>query len=172
MAPNSNPQVFLFLSQVLGKKILDTTDRKWGRVLDLIVSVAELYPLVMGVLYRPLNKQALLRFTWERVQEVGHALRIDPLKEGDSVEGVLKEGEVLLKESLLDKQIVDTHGAKILRVNDLHLLRVNSSLRLVHVDVGLRGLMRRVGLERATEKFFQWFFDYQLTDTLIPWRVV
>ena len=172
MAPNTSPQVFLFLSQILGKKILDTAGRKCGRVLDLIVSVAELYPLVMGVLYRPLDGKTLLRFPWERVREVGHALQIDPLKEDDSRDGIPKDGELFLKESLLDKQIVDTHGAKILRVNDLHLLRVNSNLRLVHVDVGLRGLMRRVGLERATEKFFQWFFDYELKDNLIPWRVV
>jgi Mg/Co/Ni transporter MgtE len=90
----------------------------------------------------------------------------------EEAKGEVKRGELLLKDSLLDKQIVDTHGAKILRVNDLHLLKVNSDLRLVHVDVGLRGLMRRIGLEKATEKFFQWFFDYHLTDNLIPWRVV
>jgi CBS domain-containing protein/sporulation protein YlmC with PRC-barrel domain len=172
MAINSSPQVFLFLSQILGKKILDPTGRKCGRVLDLIISVAELYPLVTGVLYRPWRGKALFRFSWDQVREVGDALQIDAIKEGDPKEGILKEGELLLKESLLDKQIVDTHGAKIRRVNDLHLLPVNFSLRLVHVDVGLRGLMRRVGLERATEKFFQWFFDYQLTDNLIPWRVV
>ena len=172
MTPNPNPQVFLFLSQILGKKILDANGRKCGRVLDLVISVAELYPLVMGVLYRPPGGNTPQRLPWNRVREIRDILSIDVLQEGDDAEGTLKEGELLLKESLLDKQIVDTHGAKILRVNDLHLLRVNSSLRLVHVDVGLRGLMRRVGLERATEKFFQWFFDYQLTDNLIPWRVV
>jgi Mg/Co/Ni transporter MgtE len=90
----------------------------------------------------------------------------------DQSEGTLQEGELLLKESLLDKQIVDTHGAKILRVNDLHLLKVNRSLFLVHVDVGFRGLMRRVGLEKAADKFFQWFFDYHLADHFIPWRFV
>jgi Mg/Co/Ni transporter MgtE len=90
----------------------------------------------------------------------------------DQSAGTLHPGELLLKESLLDKQIVDTHGAKILRVNDLHLLKVNRSLFLVHVDVGFRGLMRRVGLERAVDKFFQWFFDYRPADHFIPWRFV
>ncbi|HSR11792.1 MAG TPA: CBS domain-containing protein, partial [Thermodesulfobacteriota bacterium] len=84
----------------------------------------------------------------------------------------LQEGEILLRESLMDKQIVDTHGAKILRVNDLHLLKVNRSLFLVHVDVGFRGLMRRVGLEKAADKFFQWFFDYRMSDHFIPWKFV
>jgi len=172
MTANPNPQVFLFLSQILGEKIRDAKDRQCGRVLDLIVNVAELYPLVTGILFRPGRGRPPQRLPWVRVREVRDGLWIDDLQAAESGEGILREGELLLKDSLLDKQIVDTHGAKILRVNDLHLLRVNSSLRLVHVDVGLRGLMRRVGLERATEKFFQWFFDYQLTDNLIPWRVV
>jgi CBS domain-containing protein/sporulation protein YlmC with PRC-barrel domain len=172
MTPNSNPQVFLFLSQIIAKKILDTDGRKRGRVLDLIISVADLYPLVTAVLYRPGRGLATRRLPWERVRDVRETLLVEALPEEERLEGTLREGELFLKDSLLDKQIVDTDGAKILRVNDLHLLRVNSALRLVHVDVGLRGLMRRVGLERATEKFFQWVFDYQLRDNLIPWRVV
>ncbi len=172
MAPNSNPQVFLFLSQILGKRIVDASGRNWGRLLDLIVSIGDLYPLVTGISYCPEGKKSSSRLPWDRVREIGGQIGIDSSSPEDQGQAILKEGELFLKDSLLDKQIVDTHGAKVLRVNDLHLLKVNSNLRLVHVDVGLRGLMRRVGLEKATEKFFQWFFDYQLTDTLIPWRFV
>jgi magnesium transporter len=172
MAPNSDPQVFLFLSQLLGKRIVDASGRNWGRVADLVVGIGDLYPLVTGVFYRPPEGKSPLRISWNQVRDIGDQLRIEPPTPEDQGEGALKEGELLLKDSLLDKQIVDTHGAKVLRVNDLHLLKVASNLRLVHVDVGLRGLMRRVGLEKATQKFFQWFFDYQLTDNLIPWRFV
>lgn len=172
MAPLSNPQVFLFLSQILGKRIVDASGRNWGRVLDLIVSVGDLYPLVTGISYCAEGKKSASRLPWDRVREIGDQIGIDSSNPEDQGQAILKEGELFLKDSLLDKQIVDTHGAKVLRVNDLHLLKVNSNLRLVHVDVGLRGLMRRVGLEKATEKFFQWFFDYQLTDNLIPWRFV
>jgi magnesium transporter len=172
MAPNFNPQVFLFLSQLLGKKIVDPSGRNWGRVQDFIISIAELYPIVTAILYRPAGEKNFLRFPWDRVREIGDQVRIESLRSEDRESGKVRDGELLLKDSLLDKQIVDTHGAKILRVNDLHLLKVGSDLRLVHVDVGLRGLMRRIGLERATDKFFQWFFDYQLMDNLIPWRVV
>jgi len=172
MAPNFTPQVFLFLSQILGKRIVDDSGRNVGRIVDLVASIGDLYPLVTGVFYLPPGKKSFCRLPWDRVRDIGQEIRIEPSSMEDSGKGTLKEGELLLKESLLDKQIVDTHGAKVLRVNDLHLLKVNFNLRLVHVDVGLRGLMRRVGLEKATEKFFQWFFDYQLTDNLIPWRFV
>ena len=172
MAVNSSPQVFLFLSQILRKKIIDPMGRPQGRVSDLVVSIADLYPPVTGVLFLPPGKKLPSRFPWQRITEVGDRLVVQPLTPEDQVEATVGEGELLLKDSLLDKQIVDTHGAKILRVNDLHLLKVNRNLRLVHVDVGLRGLMRRVGLERAMDNFFQWFLDYHLSDHLIPWRFV
>jgi CBS domain-containing protein/sporulation protein YlmC with PRC-barrel domain len=172
MVVNSSPQVFLFLSQILRKKIIDPMGRPQGRVSDLVVTSADLYPPVTGVLFLPVGKKNPSRFPWQRVTEVGDRLVVQPLTPEDQVEASVGERELLLKDSLLDKQIVDTHGAKILRVNDLHLLKVNRNLRLVHVDVGLRGLMRRVGLERAMDNFFQWFLDYHLSDHLIPWRFV
>jgi len=172
MMVNSTPQVFLFLSQILGKKIMDSAGHPWGRVSDLVVTIAELYPPVTGVFFLPMGEKTPCRFPWLRITEVGEELVVTPLAPEDRQEATLGEGELLLKDSLLDKQIVDTHGAKILRVNDLHLLKVNRHLRLVHVDVGLRGLMRRVGLEKAMDKFFQWFLDYHLSDNLIPWRFV
>ncbi len=161
---SSSPQVFLFLSQVLGKKIVDAEGHVGGRVVDLVASIADLYPPVTSVLYLPPGGKKPFRLPWSKVIQVGTQVGVAPLTPEDRSEVALQEGELLLKDSLLDKQIVDTHGAKVLRVNDLHLLRINRSLFLVHVDVGFRGLMRRVGLERAADKFFQWLFDYHLDD--------
>ena len=72
----------------------------------------------------------------------------------------------------MDKQIVDTFGAKVVRVNDLHFLRVDSRLRLVHVDVGFRGLMRRVGWEKLVDQALRWFFSYVLPNQFISWKYV
>ena len=65
---------------------------------------------------------------------------------------MLRPGELLLKDTLLDKQVVDTDGAKIRRVNDLQFLKTQKILYLVHVDVGFHGLLRRVGL-RTPDQF-------------------
>jgi Mg/Co/Ni transporter MgtE len=72
----------------------------------------------------------------------------------------------------MDRQIVDTFGAKVVRVNDLHFLRVDSRLRLVHVDVGFRGLMRRVGWEKLVDQALRWFFSYILPNQFISWKYV
>ena len=81
-------------------------------------------------------------------------------------------GEILLRKALLDKQIVDTAGAKVVRVNDLHLQQRNNLLFLAKVDVGLNGLLRRVGLQRVTAAVLKWLFGYSLSDNLINWRLV
>jgi magnesium transporter len=138
----------------------------------LAVTIAESYPPVTGVFFLPRGEKKLRRLPWEKIIKIGDPIVAQTLAPEDPGGAFLAEGELLLKDSLLDKQIVDTHGAKLVRVNDLHLLQVNHTLRLVHVDVGFRGLMRRMGLEKAMDKAFQFFLDYRPPDHLIPWRFV
>lgn len=83
-----------------------------------------------------------------------------------------EDGLLYLREEILDKQIVDTFGAKVVRVNDLQFLRLESKLRLVHVDVGFKGLMRRVGWERGVCATVRWLFSYDLPDRFIGWKYV
>lgn len=66
-------------------------------------------------------------------------------------EKVPKEYEFLLKRDILDQQVVDTYNHKVIRVNDVHLLRIDHELMVAHVDIGLRGLFRRLGWEKAVD---------------------
>lgn len=54
----------------------------------------------------------------------------------------LQPDEVLLARDLLDRQIVDTQGMKVVRVNDLKLSTSGSQLRLLGAEVGVRGILR------------------------------
>ena len=56
---------------------------------------------------------------------------------------------------------MDTFGAKIERVNDVHLLIVNQDLRTVHVDFGARGILRRLGWLKMIDRITSWLFAYQ-----------
>jgi CBS domain-containing protein len=76
-----------------------------------------------------------------------------------------------LARDLLDKQIVDTHGAKVVRVNDLQLSEVEGQLRLVGADVGMRGLFRRIGTERLAERLAG-MVGQKLPRGIIPWHLV
>ena len=59
--------------------------------------------------------------------------------------------DILVYRDLLDKQIVDINGAKLVRVNDLELCDVKGTLCLVAADIGLRGILRRLGVEARGE---------------------
>jgi magnesium transporter len=172
MAVNQEPQVFLYFSELLGRKIIDTEGHPVGKILDLTGNIGEIYPPVTEILLRSAADGRVVLFPWWRMVEVNDMLVAHPLQPGDFREPVLRPGELLLKDTLLDKQVVDTDGAKIRRVNDLQFLKAKKILYLVHVDVGFHGLLRRVGLERPINFLFRLLFDYTMTDQLISWKFV
>jgi magnesium transporter len=163
---------FYFLSDFLNQGIYDPSGRKLARIVDVVARKTEPYPLLIGFAVRVKGERRHGYVPWERIA------RIEPritLPEGGfkHSEGAVPEKEILLlRETVMDKQIVDTFGAKVVRVNDLHFLRVNSNLRLVHVDVGFRGLMRRVGWEQLVDHALRWLFSYDLPNQFISWKYV
>ena len=59
-----------------------------------------------------------------------------------------------LARNMQDRQIVDTDGRKVVRVNDLRLAIASSGIYLIAVDVGLEGLLRRLGSQNRSNKTF------------------
>ena len=172
MAINQEPQVFLFLSRILGKKIVGVEGKVLGRVYDLTAEFVEPYPAVTGLVFSPTLKKRFVILPWKYVTDLDEevSVTINAVSELSVVD--LRQGELLLREDLLDKQVVDTDGAKIRRVNDLQFLKTSHGLHLVHVDVGFRGLIRRVGLIKPFDAILQSLFDYKLPNQLISWKFV
>ncbi len=150
--------------------MVDSEGQPVGRVLDLVVRLVEPYPLATGILFKSGDRRIVL--PWPDLVEMNGRFVVAPRWLERVREAGTEEDEVFLKENLLDKQIVDTNGAKVRRVNDLQFLKAHGNLYLVHVDVGFRGLMRRVGLERTTDFLLEGLFEYHLPDQFITWRFV
>ncbi|MEN6330818.1 MAG: CBS domain-containing protein [Smithella sp.] len=172
MAINGEPQVFLFLSELLGGKIVEQTGKVIGHVYDMTAEFVEPYPFVTGLTLSSAQKGKPLFLSWENVVELDENIIVAAGSASKLIELNLRPNELLLRDDLLDKQIVDTDGAKIRRVNDLQFLETITGLHLVHVDVGFRGLIRRIGITKAMDAIFQGLFDYQLTDQFISWKLV
>ncbi|MEN6421116.1 MAG: hypothetical protein ABFD76_04150, partial [Smithella sp.] len=170
MAINREPQVFLFLSKILGRNIIGATGETLGRVYDLTAEFIEPYPIVTGVILSSAQKKNPLFLPWKDVLDMDVSISVSVKSVIELSPLQLKEGELLLKDALLDKQVVDTYGAKIRRVNDLQFLKTKFGLHLVHVDVGFRGLIRRVGLINLLDFILQGLFDYKLTNHFISWK--
>jgi magnesium transporter len=169
---NQEAQVFLFLSELLGREIVDSEGRPIGRIVDLVSNIGENYPPVTDILMLRKKDRKTVLFPWRKIAAVGGKLTAHPLRPEDFREPAPRAGELFLKETLLDKQVVDTDGAKIRRVNDLQFLQSNKVLYLVHVDVGFRGLLRRIGLMRPIGFLLRKLFDYEMADQLIAWKFV
>ncbi len=134
-----------FLSQCLGLPVRDPAGEPIGSVADLIVAIGGSYPPVTGLVMRTGRRRVFL--PWRDVasfEDDGARLRVHTI---DISAFRQRENEILLRADLLDKQIVDLEGRKVIRVNDVRLDQVRTAYRVVAVDVGAAGLLRRLGIE-------------------------
>jgi CBS domain-containing protein/sporulation protein YlmC with PRC-barrel domain len=141
----------LFLSQLIGRPVRDRDGEAFGNVRDLIVALGERYPPVTGVVVRVAGGRDIF-LPWtdvDQVDESGARLHTASI---DITTFRQRPHEIRLWLDLQDKQIVDVEGRKIVRVNDIQLAPVDGNLRLVAVDVGLGGILRRLGLAGPGER--------------------
>ena len=170
----SGMEMFLFLSDLLGRRVVDHSGAPLGKLVDLKVKMGEIFPKVNALLIgRRRERQILISLDWAAVQSLNG--NMVTLKEGaaDSFRPAeVRPEEILLRDELLDKQVVDTFGARIERVNDIHLLVAHSDLHVVHVDIGIRGILRRLGWLKSMDAMTNWLFAYQLQDKMVSWKFV
>ena len=133
-----------YLSRVVGRPVRDGQGEPIGKVDDLIVAVGDRYPPVTGLVILAARRRIFLPWTAvESLDEHGVMLHTRTIDIGVFQQ---RPNEILLRKDLLDRQIVDIDGRRVVRVNDLRLDEVGGALHLVAVDVGAAGLVRRFGL--------------------------
>ena len=140
----------LYLSQAIGRPVRDRNDEPLGKVADLIVALGDRYPPVTGIVVDTDRRRIFL--PWSSVESLdisGARLRTQTI---DIDKFRQRPDEILLRADLMDKQIVDIDGRKVVRVNDLRLDEVDGALHLVAVDVGAAGLLRRLGIEGGSRR--------------------
>ncbi|MFH1524915.1 MAG: CBS domain-containing protein [Chloroflexota bacterium] len=137
-----------YLSEIIGRPVIDLDGKSFGKLKDVIVRPwAEFpHPLIQAVAVDVRGKTRYLPFK----SLAALFSPVLPLKyraeETPSFD--LKEDDILLCRDVLDKQIIDTDGARVVRVNDVELVRVNGTVYVSNVDVSWLGLVRRLGLVR------------------------
>ncbi len=157
-----------YLSEMQHRRVIEPNGNEVGTLKDLAVVPQGQFPAVQWAILATGDGEQVVKWS-DMAQEIGH-LRLRSRREG--MTPVTLPAEALrLSRDLLDKQIVDTHGAKVVRVNDLQLSEVDGQLRLVGADVGLRGLLRRVGAENFAERLVG-IAGRKLPRGIIPWHLV
>jgi sporulation protein YlmC with PRC-barrel domain len=164
-----------YLSRVLGLKVYATDGKYLGKLNDLLIEtgadgqfVGEPYrPKVMSARLIKNGNITCLDFNQFTVTKTKSRYSIT-CKDSRIVSDEESFDFLLLKANILDKQIVDLNGRKLVRVNDVRLVSVTDGTFAVAVDVGTEGLLRRIGISRPL-KFFFALFNIAIPSKFILW---
>lgn len=159
----------LFVSELLKMPVLDPKGDELGRVKDLVVIKGDPLPRVSALILEEKKKRYCLE--WENVGIFNrriisskiYATNVAPYEPSDEI--------LLIVRDIFDKQIVDADGAKVVRVNDVQLEGRKDYACINGVDVGIRGILRRLGIERKSEKFYL-LLGKTLSQNIIRWGFI
>ena len=164
----------IFLSALFHKSIFDIEGHRLGVIKDISVSLRETFPTVTALVIAPSSLT------------IGNNEMIIPLSQVENLEAerihltveqahtapyTPEQDELLLGRDLLDKQIVDTQGFRVVKVNDLKLAQIKGTARLIGADISFSGLLRRLGILTPIE-WVSRVFPFHLSERTITWNYI
>jgi magnesium transporter len=155
----------VYLSDLIKKPVINPNEERIGRLKDVIVSSETSYPVIKAISVRTSDKR-IINVPWSYIEEMGMEIKLK------SNLSNLKEYELInhdigLIEDVLDRQVVDIEDKKIRRVNDLKLSSTNDHYHVIGVDIGIHGILKRLGLNRIAKKL-----GIDSKEDIIAWKDV
>jgi sporulation protein YlmC with PRC-barrel domain/CBS domain-containing protein len=160
----------IYLSKLLNQKVWDVFGRVIGQLDDILVNNTEqTMPPIIAILVKNTPRGAEL-IDASSIVTLWPSITLNRRNEEPLI---YHPGghELYLKQRVLDQQIVDTEGKRLVRVNDLQLARKDHSFYLTGVDVGGLGLVRRLGLDNLVKGTAK-LFNKKPKSNVIPWEDV
>jgi magnesium transporter len=154
----------IYFSSLQYRRVYDANGIFIGRLKDLVIAGGESFPEVSHILLVHKSKRVLI--PWVHVFEWGNHVKLNLVNEQVPTRE-LHDDDVLLGENILDMQVVDVNGLKVIRVNDIALTYIKGKLAVVSIDVGTRSIFRRLGLEKVID-----FLHLHIKNHPVPWNSV
>ncbi|WP_243124488.1 PRC-barrel domain-containing protein [Clostridium sp. AWRP] len=150
----------VYLSRILGNKIYTNSKEVIGTLKDVAVDVNFQNPKVTIAVVKTKEGVKFIYFdnisvSKEKGQYVLMCSEVQDKDLGDYM---------LLKKYVLDKQIVDVNGRKVVRANDVRLVIVPSGMFIAAVDIGMDGLLRRIGIAKPLKRL-----GFKISSKLMLW---
>ncbi|HBL30158.1 MAG TPA: magnesium transporter MgtE [Acidobacteria bacterium] len=134
----------LFLTSIVDRPVQGRTGEPIGVLDDLLVRMGEeRYPPIAGLVVRDGRRRFFVPAA--QLQDLSGAFSLLSSSVVDLQPFTRRDGEVQLRRDVLDHQLIDITGRRIVRVNDVQLTRVEGAFRVVGVDISARALLRRLG---------------------------
>lgn len=159
----------LFVSEILGEPVLDQRGEELGRLKDLVIVKADPLPKVSAIILE--RKKRPYMIEWASLELFNKRIITARILSSELRPYDMTSPDLLAVRDLLDKQIVDVNGIKVVRVNDIKLEGYESEALLIAVDVGIRGLLRRLGFEKRGEDVLS-LFKVKIPQNLISWNYI
>lgn len=155
----------LYFSELYNKKVYTEDKIEVGRLKDFIFLATE-NPLITKIVIENKKKEKEI-ISSEYLIKINNSIVI----EKNYLSSYLEENELYLVKNLLDKQIIDIKGNKIVRVNDVVINKINNQLFIAGVDIGLIGILRRIRIFSGHEiyNFLSHFFNLRITSSFLSW---
>lgn len=155
-----------YLSRLIGSKVISDSNKTMGKIRDLIVDFDFIRPRVAAVRIKTGKDTKVVDFSnFNITKEHGqYLIKCSSLKDYDSQ----KDNLMSVAKNILDRQLVDIDGKKLVRVNDLRFAALSTGTYLVAVDVGLEGLLRRLGFAKPLKKLLN-LIGQSLPSRLMLW---
>ncbi|MEA2603705.1 MAG: hypothetical protein QOF89_4697 [Acidobacteriota bacterium] len=133
----------LFLTSIVDRPVEGKSGEPIGRIEDLIVRIGDdRYPPISGLVVRDGRRRFFVPA--HLLQSLNGAARLSS-STVDLQPFSRRSGEVLLRRDVLDHQLIDITGRRIVRVNDVQLTQIEGAYRVVGVDISPQALLRRLG---------------------------
>jgi magnesium transporter len=157
-----------FISEIIGRPVTDLDGKSIGTVKDLIARSWKewIHPAIEAVVVKTRTSEINIPLS-AVVVLIAPAI---PLKytTNELPTYTPAQEDIYLVKDVLDKQIIDTDGARVVRVNDLELVRATGRILVSNVDVGSLGILRRIGLAKTAEKLAS-TLRVQFPESFISW---
>jgi CBS domain-containing protein/sporulation protein YlmC with PRC-barrel domain len=159
-----------YVSDLVGKPVTDVNGERIGRVQDVIAStyIGDLaHPRVSALVVKGSSGTLIVPYGDVAVL-IAPAIPLTRRK-ADIIPYQPEPRDLYLVRDVLDKQIIDTDGVRVVRVNDLELSRVNGHFYVANVDIGTLGLLRRLGVARVAQRVAGGLGRQGLAPGMISW---
>ncbi|MFA6924660.1 MAG: CBS domain-containing protein [Bacteroidales bacterium] len=142
-----------YLSNIINSKIYSSTHKVIGKLTDIIVDISFKRPKLVAAKVKLHNKTKMLDIEYFNIYKKRnhYFLKCNKIDEVD----VKHDNFLFLAKHILDKQIVDMDDKKVERVNDIRFAILSTGTFVIAVDVGIEGLLRRLGIARPVNKILK-----------------
>ena len=161
----------IFLSTLLRQSIYDIEGKRLGVLRDICVSLNETFPAVTALIAHATLGNITMVIPWSQVDSIEEPQIHLTVKQARVASYTPQPDELLLRRDILDKQIVDTQGFRVVKVNDLKLAQIKGTARLIGVDISFSGLLRRLGILAPVEIVSR-ALPLRLSERIITWNYV